>query len=157
MELDWKAINHSPFFYQTFKNQYPGVPWWCSSLRIQHCHQLWCRLQTRLGSCVTVAVVQASSYSSDLTPSLGTTIYCVCGPKKTKNLNFQMIKMHILKISFHSSHLNQTEELCPTHLIDQYFSTFPLSTYSSMEYPLRKIPSGVIFPKHNNAQPKKAY
>ena len=27
-----------------------------SELRIQHCRELWCRLQTRLGSCVSVAV-----------------------------------------------------------------------------------------------------
>ena len=36
-------------------------------LRIQHWRELWCRLQTRLGSnvAVDVAVVQASRYSSD--------------------------------------------------------------------------------------------
>ena len=43
-----------------------------SGLRIQPCCELWCRLQTQLGSCVAVAVSQASSYSSDLTPILGT-------------------------------------------------------------------------------------
>ena len=36
----------------------------------------------RLGSCVAVA--QASGYSSDWTPSLGTSICCRCGPKKTE-------------------------------------------------------------------------
>ena len=41
-----------------------------SGLRIQHCHDLWCRSQTQLESCM--AVVQAGSCSSDLTPSLGT-------------------------------------------------------------------------------------
>ena len=35
-----------------------------------------------LGSGVAVAVVQAGSYSSDETPSLGTSICCQCGPKK---------------------------------------------------------------------------
>ena len=38
-----------------------------SGLRIRHCHELWCRLQTRLGSCVAVALVKACSYSSDQT------------------------------------------------------------------------------------------
>ena len=40
----------------------------------------------RLGSgvAVAVAVAVASSCSSDLTPSLGTSICQVCGPKKTK-------------------------------------------------------------------------
>ena len=28
-----------------------------SGIRIQHCHDLWCRSQTQLGSCVAVAVV----------------------------------------------------------------------------------------------------
>ena len=38
----------------------------------------------QLGSCVAVAVVEASSYSSHWTPSLGTSICHMCGPKKTK-------------------------------------------------------------------------
>ena len=37
-------------------------------LKIQCCHELWCRPQTWLRSGVVVAVVQASSYSSDTTP-----------------------------------------------------------------------------------------
>ena len=36
----------------------------------------------RLGSYAAVAVVQAKGYSSDLTPSLGTSICCRGGPKK---------------------------------------------------------------------------
>ena len=36
------------------------------------CHELWCRLQTKLGSGMVVAVVWAGSCSSNLTPSLGT-------------------------------------------------------------------------------------
>ena len=54
-------------------------------LRIQHCSELCCRSQTRLGSCIAVAVAQAGSCSSDLTPSLGTSICCRCSLKKTKN------------------------------------------------------------------------
>ena len=38
----------------------------------------------RLRSCVAVAVVQAGSCSSNLTPSLGTSICLMCGPKKKK-------------------------------------------------------------------------
>ena len=52
-------------------------------LRIQHCGELWCRSQIQVRSGVAVAVVQASSHSSDLTPSLGTSICHRCGPKKT--------------------------------------------------------------------------
>ena len=53
-----------------------------SGLRIWHCHELWCRSQTRLTSDVAVVVVYASSCSSDWTPSLGTSICHGCGPKK---------------------------------------------------------------------------
>ena len=53
-------------------------------LRIPLCRELQCRSQTWLGSCIAVAVAQASRYSSDSTPSLGTSICHKCGPKKTK-------------------------------------------------------------------------
>ena len=36
-----------------------------SGLRIWRCHELWYRLQMRLGSRVAVALAKASSYSSD--------------------------------------------------------------------------------------------
>ena len=45
-----------------------------SGLRIQCCLELWYRLQTRLRSHLAVSVVQAGSYGSDSTPSLGTSI-----------------------------------------------------------------------------------
>ena len=50
---------------------------------IWRCQELWCRSQTQLKSDVAVAV--AGSYTSDLTPSLGTSICCTWGPKKTKD------------------------------------------------------------------------
>ena len=53
-------------------------------LGIQRCPELWCRSQMQLGSGVAVALAQASSCSSDLTTSLGTSIYRGCGPEKTK-------------------------------------------------------------------------
>ena len=40
-----------------------------SGLRIWHCHELWCRLQMWLGSCVAMAVTVAGSCSSDWTPA----------------------------------------------------------------------------------------
>ena len=63
------------------KIQFLALP---SGLRIWRCHELQCRSQTRLRSDVAVAVVYASSCSSDLTPSLVTSVYRGCGPKKTK-------------------------------------------------------------------------
>ena len=56
-----------------------------SGLRIRHCHELWCRPQTWLGSHVAVAVAQAVSYSSNWTPILGTSICRGCGPNKSKD------------------------------------------------------------------------
>ena len=53
-----------------------------SELRIWCCCDLWCRSPSWLRSCVAVAVVQASSCSSDLTPNLRTSTCCGCGPKK---------------------------------------------------------------------------
>ena len=53
-----------------------------SGLRIQCCCELWCRLQTQLGSHFVVAMVWDSICSSDPTPGLGTFICCGCGPKK---------------------------------------------------------------------------
>ena len=56
-----------------------------SGLRIRRCRELWYRLQTRLESRVAVALAQAGSTSSDQTPSLGTSIFHGCGPKRTKD------------------------------------------------------------------------
>ena len=54
-----------------------------SGIRIQHCCEPWCRSQTWLGSHIAVAMAQAGKYSSDSTPSLGTSI---CHrPKITKD------------------------------------------------------------------------
>ena len=48
-----------------------------------HCHELWCRSQTH-GSDPTLLWLwrQAGSYISDSTPSLGTSIHCMCGPER---------------------------------------------------------------------------
>ena len=57
---------------------------WLSGLRIWHYRELWCRSQIQLRSGVVVAVVYASSCSSDLIPSLETPICRKCSPKKIK-------------------------------------------------------------------------
>ena len=51
-----------------------------SRLRMWHCHELWCRLQTQLGSFVAVA----GSCRSNLILNLGTFICHRFGPKKKK-------------------------------------------------------------------------
>ena len=60
-----------------------------SVLGIWCCRELWCRSQMWLWSGVAVAVVSASSYSSDSTPSLGTSICRGCSPKKQQQTNKQ--------------------------------------------------------------------
>ena len=52
----------------------PGL----SALRIQRCHELWCRSQMWLESCVA----EAGGCSSNSTPSLGASICHGCSPKK---------------------------------------------------------------------------
>ena len=44
-----------------------------------------CRSQTQLRSHIAMAVAQGNGYSSDLIPSLGTSICCWFGPKNPKN------------------------------------------------------------------------
>ena len=52
-----------------------------SGLRTWCCHELWCRSQTRLRSRVAVALVQASSYSSNWPLAMG------AAPKRKKKKN----------------------------------------------------------------------
>ena len=70
---------------QTRINEVAGsIPGLAQGLRIQRCHELWCRSQVRLRSGVAIAVTWAGSCCSDSTPSLGTSICCTCGPKKKR-------------------------------------------------------------------------
>ena len=56
-----------------------------NEIRIQCCCELWYRLQMWLRSHIVVAMVQAGSYSSTSTPSLGTSICLRYNPKKLVN------------------------------------------------------------------------
>ena len=57
------------------------------ALRIRRGRERWCRSQTRLGSRVAVAVVQAGSSSSNSTPRLGTSTCRRCSPRKQQQKN----------------------------------------------------------------------
>ena len=59
----------------------PGLAQW---LKDPACFELCCKSQMRLRSCIAVAMAVAGNYSSHSTPSLGTSICCGNGPKKTK-------------------------------------------------------------------------
>ena len=64
-----------------------------SGLRIWRCHEVQCNLQTHLKSGIAVAVLWASSYSSDSTPSLGTSIWHWWNPKKKKKKSINQIQI----------------------------------------------------------------
>ena len=65
-------------------------------LRIWHCCELWCRLQMQLGSHVAVALAQVGSYSSDCTPSLGTSTCRGSDPRKDKKKKVILIFLFCL-------------------------------------------------------------
>ena len=58
----------------------PGLAQWVKDLVLLW----WCRPKTGLRSRIVGAVVEAGGYSSDWTPSLGTSIYQRYGPRKDK-------------------------------------------------------------------------
>ena len=64
-----------------------------SGLRIQRCREPWRRSQTWLGSGIDVALAQADSYTSDQTPSLGTSICRGCGPIKRPKIKNKIQQM----------------------------------------------------------------
>ena len=69
-----------------------------SGLRIWHCQERWCGPQKRLRSYIAVAVAEASSWSSDSTPSPGTSIWLKCGPKKQGEKKKNLQKRHITNL-----------------------------------------------------------
>ena len=72
----------------TMKLQVPSLAS-LSRLRMQRCRKLWCRLQTRLGSCASVAVAQAGNCSSNWTPSLGAALKSKKKNRKQKQTKTQ--------------------------------------------------------------------
>ena len=58
-----------------------SIPGLAQLVENPHCCELWCRLQTGVRSRMAVAVVQAGGYSSDSTPSLGTSMCLGCENK----------------------------------------------------------------------------
>ena len=115
-----------------------------SGLRIWRCHELWCRLQTRLGSGIAVAVVQAHGYSSDLIPSLGTSTCHGCGPKnqkkKKKKKKFTMrysiiIRMATIKNSTTSNVVRDVKKMNHSHVVCENIRLF---SHCERIWPLKK-------------------
>ena len=62
----------------------PGLAQW---VKDRHCREMWCRSQTQLRSGIAVALVQASSYSSDETPAQEPPYAMDAALEKTKKKN----------------------------------------------------------------------
>ena len=75
--------------------------------------ELWCRSQTQLGSRVAVTLVQAGGYSSHLTPSLGISICCRCGPKQTKKKRKEKKKRNPMRYEYLPVRLTEIKMLDP--------------------------------------------
>ena len=67
-----------------------------SGLRSRRCRELWCRSQTWLRSHIAVPVAYAGSYSSNLTPSLATSICHEYNPKKTRKKSWEQVEENSL-------------------------------------------------------------
>ena len=84
-----------------------------SGLRILHCRELWCRLQTWLAwiwhCCGSWVGRQQQSNNSNSTPSLGTSICCRCDSKKTKDKNKKQNKT---RSSYNSQELGEPQIRC---------------------------------------------
>ena len=92
-----------------------------SGLRIWRCHKLWCRLPMRLESFIAVAVVQASGYSFDSTPSRTSICPRCCPKKKKKERKLQKDIQYDTK--FGSLHLHECLQRTPAvkHVKSQQF------------------------------------
>ena len=75
---------------------------------------LWRRLQTRLGSRVAVALAKAGTYSSDSTPSLGTSICHGSGPRNDKTKKKK--KKSFLFSAFSQLTHNLQSSMCLTYM-----------------------------------------
>ena len=87
-------------------------------LRIWCYHELWCRLQIRLRSCVAVAVAQVGSCSSNQTPSLGTMGVALKDQKK-KKLPFMCV-IRMLKITVSENSKYAIEYYWPVTMQSQF-------------------------------------
>ena len=120
-----------------------------SGLRIWHCGELWCRLQTWLRSCVASAVAWAGSYSSNSTPRLVISICHRCGPKKRKKRKKYILKENFPKLK--KSHMApEKDKWVKAYLKSLFFYFFiiifsfsfhPVSSYRTVLKCLKLLPS----------------
>ena len=116
-----------------------------SGLKSRHCHELWCRFQMWLGSCVAVAMVQATAVATINPPSLETSICHRCGPENTKKKKKSMLQKIKLLERVTGSH----RPTIPSSDTDNYFccqnACFSLFCLLACALSTLKIFSGVLF------------
>ena len=76
----------------------PGLAQWVKDPAFR---ELWCRLWTRLGSGIAVAVVEAGNNSSGWTPGLGPSICRGCSPEKDNKTKRQKDKKKECRCGFY--------------------------------------------------------
>ena len=77
----------------------PGLVHWVKVRALLRTVELWCRLQMRLRSGIAVATTVAGICSSDLTPTLGTSI-CPLRPLKKKIATFITTRVSVVLFVF---------------------------------------------------------
>ena len=108
-----------------------GLRFWC-------CCELRCSLQIWLKSWVAVALVWACGYSSDLTPSLGSSICLGCSPRKKKKKRYLAHGKYSIIAILIKVHMPCNKCLL-TPLILSYISLYfilpALTSYQSASHP----------------------
>ena len=113
-----------------------------SGLGVRHCCELWCRSQMWLRPPVAVAVAQAGSCNSNSTPSLGTSICCMCGlqmqtykkPAITNTLNKKYTSLQGKFQNTTVGHKSRTEQwkYIPYSLVEKFNMTKRLFSRSQL-------------------------
>ena len=101
----------------------PGLAQWVKDLVL---HELWCRSQMQIRSHIAIAVAHASSYSSNVTTSLGISICPQCSPIKKKRQKKNHADLYNKSISIFSS-------------TNFYFGYLPTLIYKDVVYSLKLL------------------
>ena len=128
----------------------PGLPQWVKDWR---CHKLWSRPKMPLGSRTAVAVVYAGGYSSDWTPSLGTSICCGCSPKKTERKKKIALSCEISFLDILCTFVCP-QCICKPQATDSAVSGWPILLHRAEVYPMAGMDVHSESPAHERVHSK---